>query len=77
MTPSPSSKTAVSSNRGPVVEVFARPRTPAARRFMKSVLPTEIPAEIQERALKMDDRRTGRGNRTDLFLYRWMSPANR
>ena len=45
--------------QGPVVEVFARPRTPAARRFMKSVLPTEIPAEIQERALRMDDRKQG------------------
>lgn len=37
--------------QGPVVELFARPRSAAARRFMKGVLHTEIPAEIQERVV--------------------------
>ncbi len=46
--------------QGPVVELFARPRTPTARRFMKSVLPTEVPAEIKERALKMDKNWPGK-----------------
>ena len=35
--------------QGPVVELFARPRSMAARRFMKGVLHAEIPREIQER----------------------------
>ncbi|NLM37769.1 MAG: methionine ABC transporter ATP-binding protein [Firmicutes bacterium] len=35
--------------QGSVVELFARPRSAAARRFMKGVLHTEIPPEIQER----------------------------
>jgi len=35
--------------QGPVVDLFARPRSGAARRFMKGVLHTEIPPEIQER----------------------------
>ena len=36
---------------GPVVELFAHPRSLAARRFMKGVLHTEIPREIRERAV--------------------------
>lgn len=36
---------------GPVVEIFARPRTDTARRFIKGVLQTEIPAEIRNRKL--------------------------
>ncbi|HBG16582.1 MAG TPA: methionine ABC transporter ATP-binding protein, partial [Firmicutes bacterium] len=35
--------------KGPVVDVFAHPQTHTARRFMKSVLHTEVPAEIKER----------------------------
>lgn len=35
--------------QGSVVELFAHPRSSAARRFMKGVLHTEIPSEIQER----------------------------
>ena len=35
--------------QGSVVELFAHPRSAAARRFMKGVLHTEIPSEIQER----------------------------
>lgn len=36
---------------GPVVEVFANPRTSTARRFIKGVLHTEIPEEIRQRKL--------------------------
>jgi len=45
--------------QGPVVDLFARPRSVAARRFMKGVLHTEIPPEIQERILSASaaDRR--------------------
>jgi D-methionine transport system ATP-binding protein len=35
--------------KGPVIDVFARPRTNTARRFMKDILHTEIPHEIKER----------------------------
>lgn len=47
--------------QGPVVDIFSHPRTPTARRFMKSVLPTEVPTEIKERALLMhNQKRTGK-----------------